>query len=751
MYGSIILAFVSLLGVKGKVLDKETKKPVEYAVVILHDAHGKQVTGTYTDSTGSFFIKKLKPGKYYVVADFIGYRKYRSDTFTLKKGVKDVGKIFLSPAYIKAEPVISKAKSPHIRHEVDRTIVTPSEDIISSGGNASDVLRNVPGVSVSPTGEVLIKNSSNYTVLINNKPTMLPPDQALKEIPASQIEKIEIITNPSAEYDPESNAIINIALKKARFKFGKSFTLRLGTFKNYGASSAWGAERGNFNFYAIGSYFVYTQPLTYSVEILNGDDTLKLDKTNFSTSDMPASARLGVNYSPDENTSLGFEGELGKYRLKYSGDFHYTGNQIDYFNPIQGDWKSSFYSSSLDFLKKMGSGELNISAYYGYLNSEKLNKSPRIEAGDTVSGTQMIGQGTRKRTRMDIRFNGKIGLLSLESGFRYSLKRFKSQTTTLFYSDTSFSNPLSSKREIYAGYGKLKGSRGRWNFGVGLRAEYMKRAVDTVEIVKTDLFPSLYIATEPARFSKLNLSYSRRIRRPAPYSINPVSVWETANELHTGNPHLKPQYNDSYEITFESPIGEKGYLSATGYYTYSKNYINKFESVDTSGVIVKREINFPYRKDAGFNFTFEWKPSRFVKFNITPDFYWYAFKETDTVIRRFSYKVDAGFSGLVIPVGFIQLYLRYIGPYSEPFGDFEPAFLSQLGYMMKIRSVTVMASFLDVFHTMKMTTKNRERGSFIRKEMTSRYPVISIMLKIEQRRVKQGREVEKELMDVKGM
>ena len=748
--GYILTVVLSLTGVKGKVVDKNSGNPIEFAVVILFDTQGKQVDGTYTDSSGLFFIQKVKPGKYYLIADFVGYKKSRTDTFTLTGGILDIGVIYLSPSYVKTSPVVAKAKAPHVRREIDRTIVTPSRDVISSGGNASDVLKNVPGVTVSPTGEIMIKNSTNYLVLINNKPTMLPPDQALKQIPASQIQKIEIITNPSAEYDPESNAIINIVLKKAQFKFGKSLSATLGTFSNYGTSLTWGASKSKWNYYVVGSYFKYTQPIVYSIEMVSGDDTLRLNQTDFSISDVPANLRLGLIFSSGERTSMNFETEIGLYELLYDGDFRYSGTNGNYFNPINGYRKSSFYSFSFDLNKKFSNGEFNSTLYYGSLSAEKNNETPRIVDGDTVGGIKSSGDGTREKFRLDITYQRKISSLSLKTGYRYSLKEFESTTKTDFYSDSSYTNPLKSHRYIHAVYAKINGSHGKFTYGAGLRIEYMDRKVNEVKIRRTDFFPSLFFSTNITELSNLNLSYSRRIRRPSPYNINPVSFWETANELHIGNPSLRPEYDDSYEASFDIPLSQKFFLSASAYYTYAKDYFNKTERIE-NGIIIKREVNFPYWKDYGVNLTLEWAITKMLKFTLSPDLSWYEFKKLENLEKGIYYRFNVGFSGLVIPVGFIQLRLIYIGPYTESFGDFDPTFTAAFGYMIRIKSLSLVFSFNDIFHTLKTTIKNRTGDDYSRKEVSLRYPSLSLSIKFEPQKVKQGKKFKEEFEDIKSM
>ncbi len=748
----LMYLFINYGAVKGKVLEKGTSKPVEYAVVIVFDKSGKQAGGTYADSTGEFLIERLKPGKYYATVDFIGYQKAQTDTFTIKNGdVKDLGVIYLSPSYIKTSPVKVTAKAPRVRREVDRTIVTPSQDVISSGGNASDVLRNVPGVSVSITGEVLIKNSKNYTVLFNNKPTLLEPSQVLKEIPASQIERIEIITNPSAEYDPESNAIVNIVLKKSTYKVENSFSLRFGTFSNYGVSFTLGAVKGKNSFYGMGNYNKYSQALQYEMEMKNPSDTISLDKTNFYSHDLPKNIRLGANLKIGKHATLTFDGEAGKYILDYSGDFLYRSDSGSYRNPIFAKWTSNFFSGSIDFSRDFESGSIDASLYAGKLDTDKSHEAPKIADGDTVGGIRMKGDGSLNQLRFDLSADKIIGKFKLSTGYRYSMKKFESTTSTQIIGDSTYENPLNSRRVVNAGYVKIKSSYRKLNYAVGLRFEGTDRKIGSFTIKRSDIFPSFYVSTRMSQFSKLSFSYSRRIRRPSAYDLNPVDVWETSNEVHKGNPSLKPQFNDSYELSFETPLREKIYLSASGYYLYSKDYFNKVEEVGDSGIIVKKEVNFPYRREIGGNFDLEWKLSRFMRFTLSPEIYHYRFKKDTGIEDGMFYMVRAMFSGLVIPIGFIQAGVQYIGPYTETFGKMAPVFGAQFGYMIQIKNIAVTLAFMDVFHTYKSSWTNESDGNYIHKEMSMRYPSISISIRYINRKLQIGKEEKINSEDIKSM
>ncbi|MEZ5146771.1 MAG: carboxypeptidase regulatory-like domain-containing protein [Bacteroidales bacterium] len=190
----------------GKVLDKLTDVPMEYANVVLFSMRDSSVVaGTVTGVDGTFKMEQLKPGRFYVIANFIGYEKtYINDVkINPKQWTVDLGTILLNPASTNLDGVEVVADKARIEYKIDKKIVNVSQDIMSAGSSAVSVLENTPSVQVDIEGNVSLRGTSNFTVLIDGRPSVLEGSDALQQIPASSIEHIEIITNPSAKYDPD--------------------------------------------------------------------------------------------------------------------------------------------------------------------------------------------------------------------------------------------------------------------------------------------------------------------------------------------------------------------------------------------------------------------------------------------------------------------------------------------------------------------------------------------------------------------
>ncbi|MEO0074020.1 MAG: carboxypeptidase regulatory-like domain-containing protein, partial [candidate division WOR-3 bacterium] len=205
--------------ITGRVEDSELNVPVEYANVVLYrQRDSAATTGTVTRADGSFVLTGLRPGRYRVEVSFIGYRTWSSDEVRLSPGEsRDLGLIKLQQRAVAVEGTEVTAERPRLEFRIDKKIVNVAQNPSVQSGTAVDALENTPGIKVDAENNVTLRGSSNFTVLIDGRPTLLEGSEALQQIPASTIENIEIITNPSAKYDPEGIAgIINVILKKRR-------------------------------------------------------------------------------------------------------------------------------------------------------------------------------------------------------------------------------------------------------------------------------------------------------------------------------------------------------------------------------------------------------------------------------------------------------------------------------------------------------------------------------------------------------
>ncbi|MCX6842213.1 MAG: carboxypeptidase regulatory-like domain-containing protein, partial [candidate division WOR-3 bacterium] len=246
----------------GHVFDSDLTAPIEYANVVLYSLpESTQVNGTVTDKNGAFRLDGVKPGRYYVEVSFIGYRDRVMKEVEVAAGAAfDIGRINLEQKPVPVQGVEATAEKPTISYQVDKKVVDVSKLPNASSGTAVDALRDVPSVKVDIEDNVTLRGSANFKVLIDGKPSLLDPNEVLKQIPAQTIDKIEIITNPSAKYEPDGAAgIVNILLKKQKGRGTSALVNANADLKGrYGADALLSLRQGIANVYAGGNVRRYT-------------------------------------------------------------------------------------------------------------------------------------------------------------------------------------------------------------------------------------------------------------------------------------------------------------------------------------------------------------------------------------------------------------------------------------------------------------------------------------------------------------
>ncbi len=248
--------------VKGIVVDASSCNPIEYAnILLLNVIDSSMVNGTITNPDGSFLIEKIRPGKYFVEIKFMGFNNWKTEIEISRDSRNhDLGEIKLEPVAVKLGDVLVEGDRSPVSYQVDKKVIDVSQIQTVISGNATDVLENVPSVTVDIEGNVSLRGSENFTVLVDGRPSILDPQESLQQIAASTIKSIEIITNPSAKYDPEGTAgIINVILKQSKDegiagianlnaglndKYGSDF---LGEYKNSNIRSYLGLDYNKRN------------------------------------------------------------------------------------------------------------------------------------------------------------------------------------------------------------------------------------------------------------------------------------------------------------------------------------------------------------------------------------------------------------------------------------------------------------------------------------------------------------------------
>jgi outer membrane receptor protein involved in Fe transport len=597
--------------IKGRVVDSQNSKPVEYATVALYNTEdNKVVTGTVTKANGSFKISGLKEGSYYLIISFIGYEEKRIEKVVVtaeNKGI-NLSEIVLQRSTQKIDEVEVVANSASVQYKIDKKVVNVSKQFAATAGTAVDVLESVPSVRVDIEGNISLRGSSGFTVLIDGRPTILDANDALRQIPASTIENIEIITNPSVKYEPDGTAgIINIISKKNRLKGISGITnFNYGLDEKYGGDFLFSLKGEKVNFFIGGNYNYREYPGGRITErVTSSVDTTWNVYSEGSTirKSLYKGLKGGIELDLSKKDFLSFSYSIGEGERKWESYLDYTdwsvpGGDINSYKSIENGFRGGTYQSlSTDFQHKFDDKGHEILANFTYQKrdmDESSKSELRDDENETVfEGRESTEKGPSERMQLKLDYTLPLGENDkFEAGFQ-GRKGESNDFTELRLFDNESGNYISQPqyehktvyfRNIYSLYSLYAGMRGRFGYQGGLRGEYVWREIesdvsDEESVINgLDLFPTLHLSYNlPAEWQMMG-SYSRRIERPRSYYLEPFLTWMDAYNVRKGNPNLNPEYIDSYELGILKTMGNN-FLSGEAFYRVTHNKVERVRSV----------------------------------------------------------------------------------------------------------------------------------------------------------------------------
>lgn len=749
--------------VTGYVYDKERNAPLEYASIIAYRmSDSVKVKGISTDSKGYFELVGLRPGRYYLEVDFIGYKKKTISPLIIRpeSPVVELGKIYLEPVPFTTEPIEVTAEAPEISYKIDKKVVYVGRQTTSISGTAIDILTNVPSVEVDIEGNVKLRGSENFTLLIDGRPTLVEPDEVLQQIPASLIDRIEVITNPSAKYDPEGESgIINIILKKTqRGNTGGTVNFDLGVEKNYGGSVTLSRRGEQYNAYLSFGYnhrnFPGNLETRRDVSGINGNYTTT-SAGSIERTMKPLYLRGGVNIIFSQQDILSLGGSYGKWEMQW-------GNELDY---VVIDTLEEHYRTTENFTRKSPNvgvfinfehkynttgHTLSSEIYYSRRNGEGESVSLKYnDEGSVVEGQRVLESGPSYYVRGKIDYKLPLGENNrLEAGYQTQLSKEEDLVDYYSYDTEGMDYVLNEqfhredeyKKEIHSIYGLYTGRYRGFGFQLGLRGEYSFRNIKEINsresftINALDIFPTLHFSYDLKRQRELMLSYTRRIRRPRGWMLEPFETWMDAYTIRKGNPNLKPEYIDSYELTFKTPLGT-ALLSLEGYYKVIHNKIERIQLLysPNQNIFLHTFENAGMVKRAGAEIMYTWTPLPFVNLNWSLDFYRYSFESTlegeNSLNGEFTWSARLGNELRLGKYTRMQLNFRYRGPEVSLQGKREGFYTVDFGVKHNIlKNLSITLQFRDVFRTFRREfTSEGENFTYYQKVERST-PIIMLNL-----------------------
>ena len=696
-----MINFVISLVISGKVLDEATSEPMGYTAIMLYK-DTTLITGTYTDENGSFIIKDIKPGEYILYAHFIGYEKQKIN-LTINKDTSIIIKLKPSGIELKEQEVIGTA--PRVRYKVDRKIVSPSNDIIARSGSAVDVLRNVPDVSVSPDGNVKVKNSDRYIVFVDGKPTNLN----LKDIPASQIEYIEVITNPSAEFDAEGNAIINVILKKQKdYGYSVNVNVNMDSYGTISPNIFYGLKMGNLSTYVRLKGGKTIRKSYFEGKKVFQKDTI-FEGATIKFSYLSLIPTFGISYN---NFNFETGGRISNVEGK--NQYNQTISGINYIRNHNFDESfQSFYLTS-DYTYK----NIKILGYY----SKNHKLYDEIKDSSSNGGVKIITEKPSEK------FYGQIDIKKDKFSFGY-----KGSISNYFISFdfNTISNPkfpylpsyfISTKRIVNAGYLEFSSNYKNIQYKLGLRVENTQIRADTIKREYTNIFPSLNFSYN---FSNhlIYLGYRNGIWRPSDYQLLPLYNYQSFDEIEKGNPTLLPEYSNSASIGLNLNF-EKISINPEIYFTRTLQILDINEyPYDTFNVSVKEYINVNEGRNFGFSLNINYNPIQILTLSVNSNVYNYSYEN----ISLTTYEINSSIQAFLLFFA-LQGNLYYTPRYDYYWGRTGEQIYFQLALMTQIKNYTFSLVFNDPFKIYKFGITVNKYNYYAYKFNRIPYPYITFQL-----------------------
>ena len=567
----------------GKLVDKETQQPLEYATVtIIGTNSNKPISGGITDLKGEFTIP-VQPGNFILKYEYLSFKTLTTEA----KGYfndTQLGTIGLVADAKALTEVVVRGERTTVDLKLDKKVYTVGKDILVKGGTVSDVLDNIPSVSVSSEGAIALRGNENVRVLIDGKPTnAVSVSDALKMIPADAIDKVETVTTPSARYDAEGGAgIINVILKKGKNQgINGTVIVATGTPKNNSLSANLNYKNEIMNFFTTIGYNDRNNPGRAKIDQENFDRTtgaltsyLEERRENDRLS-KGLNLNFGIELNIDKNTTwtnaFNYRNNDGK-NIEDVRYYNYDANK-NYINTSRRDNRLVTEGENVEYttnftkkFKKEGHKLTFDGAFSKNLDKDDANiLQTIIDTGSFVRQEQSKKHDQQNRNLIQVDYVLPFNKESqFEAGYRgnfvnltadFSVKQLN-KNTGLFENIAGFTNLMDYIENVNALYVQFGSKINKFSYLLGLRYEDSHIEINqltTKEFITknyNNFFPSVFLTYDLGNNASVSANYSKRITRPRDRFINPFASYTSNINLFRGNPDINPAYSDAYDIGF---------------------------------------------------------------------------------------------------------------------------------------------------------------------------------------------------------
>lgn len=636
--------------VTGKIIEKGTNFPLEYSTISLVNTITNKITsGGITDAKGNFSFDAT-PGIYDVKIEFISFKPNEIKGKSIKEDT-NLGTITLQDDTTQLDEVLVRSEKTTVEIKLDKKVYNVGKDLMVKGGTVSDVLDNIPSVAVSVEGNISLRGNENVKILIDGKPSSaINVNDALRMIPADAIDKVEVITNPSARYDSEGGGgLLNIILKKGKNNgLNGTFVATGGYPANQGLSGTLNYKSDNFNIFTTQGYNYRSNPGTTNIntKYLNPDHSVSryIDESrDNSRINKSYNGSFGIDLFLNKTTTwtniINYRRSIGNNEDNVSSNnfnrnyiFDYYRNRINNENTKSENFE---YSSNLTKNFKKQGHKLTFDGNFSTNNDKNNALITDVTSSSTVTNFDSTKNNqSQNRSLLQTDYVLPIGKSTqFEAGYRGS---FVNQLTDYGVINNgivnnSFTNVLEYKEKINALYSQLGFKVNKFSMLYGIRFEDSNININqlTSGIYKTkkynNFFPSAFLTYEINDKTNVSLNYSKRINRPRGREINPFNSYSSDINIFRGNPDLDPSLTDAVDFGFLKRW-TKLTLNTSAYYNATKKssqMVRYVEGLNSTGIPITTSsfVNVANEYRTGFEFTLNYTPYKWWKLNSNFNFF----------------------------------------------------------------------------------------------------------------------------------
>ncbi len=742
--------------VKGMILDSTTRGIIEYATIGLYRVKDSSlVNGLVTGADGAFVFKDLPAGEYYIDANFIGYVPRRIFPINIgsQRTALDLGNVLLHPDVTRIEEVTVVAQSQRVEYKIDKKVVNIAQDLSASGGSLVNALENTPSIEVDVEGNVSLRGSGNFQLLIDGKPSIIGGSEGLQQIPASAVQSLEIITSPSAKYDPDGAAgIINVIMKKQKNNgVGGIANVSVGTRNKYSADLLLNFRRNKLNYF-IGGEFAdqqnYNEGENERRTYVNDTTTTILTTSDGVFRRKSYNLKSGIDYALTDKSTLSLSGVVGarEFSRDFNGNSHWftepaTRDSFYITQNVSGD-NNLFYNLNLDYQKKFDDNghQLMASVYYESSREDEEEEDiirstdmRYIPTGFEPSRARSITETPEQVLRAELDYTKPLGSGKIEAGLQ---SRWDADEAKYIYEDfvvpgnewlqnDSISNSMEYLDAMQSAYLIYSAQLGKFEYQAGLRAEYNKRTLDQITInesftyEKLHFFPSFYLTRRISDAHQVQFTYSRRIQRPRERDLNPFKEFQGVDNVSFGNPALRPEFSNAFEMNYQY-THKRGFVSLETYYRGTLDKITRLSGYDTIAdrkVFTSTTVNANKDNSLGVELMTNWEIARWWQLNVTGNFFRYQLngRVESEEVKSVTTSWRTNFSSTFMMKWDTRFQFSgfYNGPSNTLQGKREGSFVVNLALRKELlkKQLTVSLNARDIFST-GMSTNISEGSNF---------------------------------------